>query len=133
MTGAGTSRAIASRTVQRPSPESATQPRMSGSSLPCCSKASPASSSSHDRMTVPCCQAVGDGGQVRAVLRGVEDLEPLRVRLHQAVLDAVVDHLGEVAGARGTGMDVAAFRRQGPEDGLQRGRPPATSPPTIVP
>ena len=58
MTGAGTSWSIASWTVQRPSPESATQPLMSARSVPFCSKARPASSSSHERMTVPCFHAL---------------------------------------------------------------------------
>ena len=57
MIGAGTSRAIASSTVQRPSPESATQSFTSASSLPCASKARPISSSNHERITVPCIQA----------------------------------------------------------------------------
>ena len=53
MTGAGTSWSIASATVQRPSPESATQPVIDSRSLPSRSKARAASSSSQERMTDP--------------------------------------------------------------------------------
>ena len=53
MTGAGTSRSIASWTVQRPSPESATQPLRLARSSPLRLKASTASSRSHDRTTEP--------------------------------------------------------------------------------
>ena len=42
---------------------------------------------------------VGDGRQVEVPLGGLEELEALGVGLHHAVLDAVVDHLDEVAGA----------------------------------
>src|SRR5438128_5887371 len=37
----------------------------------------------------------------------LEDIEALGVGLHQAVLDAVMDHLDEMPGAAGAGMDVA--------------------------
>src|SRR5258707_7920917 len=37
----------------------------------------------------------------------LEDVESLRIGLHQAVFDAVVDHLDEVAGTDGTGVDIA--------------------------
>src|SRR5437879_9305942 len=49
----GTPWVTASRTVQRPSPESSTQPLMFFKSLPSCSNARSASSSSHDRTTLP--------------------------------------------------------------------------------
>ncbi len=52
MAGSGTRSRMASSTVQRPSPESSTQPRIlasSGSS----SSARSSRSSSHERMTVP--------------------------------------------------------------------------------
>src|SRR2546428_1970377 len=42
--------------------------------------------------------------------RVLEDVEPLRVRLHQTVLDPVVDHLAEVAGTRGPAVEVAVLR-----------------------
>src|SRR6185437_8033623 len=54
ITGAGTSRSIASCTVQRPSPESSTQPLRSASDASR-EKAVTASSLSHDRTTLPCC------------------------------------------------------------------------------
>jgi hypothetical protein len=47
------------------------------------------------------------------------ELEALAVRLHQRVLDPVVDHLHEVSCARGADPCVASRRRQGLEDGLQ--------------
>jgi hypothetical protein len=40
---------------------------------------------------------------------GLEDVEALGERGHHAVLDAVVDHLHEVPGACGTGVDVAVL------------------------
>src|SRR6266513_1389338 len=61
---------------------------------------------------------LGDVGDVEVVAQvGVEvlrarvpeDVEPLGVRLHEPVLDAVVDHLDEVAGARGTAVEVAVL------------------------
>src|SRR6185369_11835425 len=55
ITGAGTSRSIASCTVQRPSPESATQPLIAESDASRANAAA-ASSLSHDRTTLPCCQ-----------------------------------------------------------------------------
>src|SRR5579872_5205045 len=39
----------------------------------------------------------------------VEDVQPLRVGGHDAVLDAVVDHLDEVARAARTAVQVAVF------------------------
>src|SRR5439155_24632438 len=44
--------------------------------------------------------------------RGLEDLEALRVRGHETVLDAVVHHLDEVAAACWPGVHQAAFRRE---------------------
>src|SRR5580704_14258889 len=37
----------------------------------------------------------------------LQDVEPFRVRGHQAVLDAVVYHLYEVAGTRGAAVEIA--------------------------
>ena len=88
--------------VRDPAPDVARAPS------PCCSKARPTSSSSHERMTVPCIQALAIGGEVERVLRRVQDLEALGVGLHQPVLDAVVDHLRVVAGAGRAAVDVAA-------------------------
>ncbi len=59
---------------------------------------------------------LGDVGQVELVAqlgrkrgrpRVAQDVEPLGVRLHEAVLDAVVDHLDEVAGADRPAVEVA--------------------------
>src|SRR3954453_14034646 len=51
----------------------------------------------------------------------MHDLEAFGVGLHQAVLDAVVDHLRVVAGSRRAAMDVAAIgRSEALEDGLER-------------
>src|SRR3989442_10081110 len=49
---------------------------------------------------------------LRQLLRArvLEDVEPLRVRLHQTVLDPVVDHLDEMAGTRGPAVEVAVLR-----------------------
>jgi hypothetical protein len=69
----------------------------------------------HDAAAAP---DFGDVGQVevkalvgRQLLRGtvLHDVEALGEGLHHAVLDAVMDHLHEVAGARGAGVDVAAL------------------------
>ena len=97
MTGAGTSWSIDSRTVQRPSPESATQPLRCSVSRPLARNARPASSSSraHDRALHP---QLRDAPEIEVVVARVHDLEAL-ARLHQAVLDAVVDHLHVVPGA----------------------------------
>ena len=46
-------------------------------------------------------------GRQRLVAGVAQDVEAFGVRLHQAVLDAVVDHLDEVAGAGRTAMQVA--------------------------
>ena len=46
------------------------------------------------------------GGQ-RGTVGVAKDVEALGVRLHQSVLDAVVDHLDEVAGAGGTAVQEA--------------------------
>src|ERR1051325_3582244 len=69
----------------------------------------------------------------------LENVEPFGIGLHQAVFDAVVDHLDEVSSADGAGVDVAlldpgiaalaAFgardvagtRRQRLEDGIEPG------------
>src|SRR6185437_2399162 len=56
--------------------------------------------------------------------RGVpENVETLSIGLHQAILDAIVDHLDETADAAGTTMDVAelyagiaVFALGGPRD-----------------
>ena len=53
-------------------------------------------------------------GRQRLVAGVAQDVEAFGVRLHQAVLDPVVDHLHEVAGARRTAMQVATLRRGSP-------------------
>jgi hypothetical protein len=50
---------------------------------------------------------------------GVHQLEPFGVRLHEAVLDAVVDHLHEVAGAVIANAEVAILRCEREKDRLQ--------------
>ena len=72
---------------------------------------------------------------LRADARGVgvaQDVEALGIGLHQAVFDAVVHHLDEMAGAAGAGVQVAfldagvaslAARRRG-----NRRRGPAPAP-----
>ncbi len=70
------------------------------------------------------------------LLRLGHDLESLGVGLHEAVLDAVVDHLDEVAGARRADVGVTALGGEGEEDRLAGGhrllgaaRPSGNSPP----
>ena len=48
----------------------------------------------------------------RELVGRLHQLEPLGIGLHQAVLDAVVDHLDEVAGADRPDVGVAPLRRQ---------------------
>src|SRR5262249_45757594 len=49
-------------------------------------------------------------GRPRVFFRPAQDAETLRISLHQAVLDAVVDHLYEMPGAARTAVEVAALR-----------------------
>src|SRR5215218_4479445 len=60
----------------------------------------------------------GEGPQVVVVAGLLQDLEPLGVGLEHPVLDAVVDHLGEVAGSRITQKGVAVGGSEGLEGGL---------------
>src|SRR4029079_17995913 len=62
---------------------------------------------------------LGDIGRVElvaslggnALFRGVaQDVETLRVRLHQSVLDPVVNHLHKVAGAARAAIEIATLR-----------------------
>ena len=84
---------------------------------------------------------LGDIGdvEVEAVVRrqrvdiGVlEDVEAFGIGLHQAVFDAVVDHLDEMPGADRAGMDIALLdaRDRGPRDAACAGcrRRPAPAP-----
>src|SRR5919204_946102 len=57
--------------------------------------------------------------EVEVELGVIHDLEPLRVRLHQAVLDPVVNHLHEVAGAGSPHVRVAVLRGKRAEDWLE--------------
>ena len=70
----------------------------------------------HDRALHP---ELRDRALVEVVLARVHDLEALGVGLHEAVLDAVVDHLDEVPGAGRTAVQPAVVGRR--EVG-QRGR-----------
>ena len=79
-------------------------------SWPFARNARPASSSSHERTTEPCIHSSEIAGEVELVVARVHDLEALGVGLHQAVLDAVVDHLHVVAGARPADVEVAVRR-----------------------
>src|SRR5688572_10425347 len=56
--------------------------------------------------------------QIERELRLAEDLEAFAVRFHRAVLDAVVDHLDEVAGAVRAHLGPAVGWSQGVEDRL---------------
>ena len=57
--------------------------------------------------------------RVEVVLGVLHDLEALGVRLHEPVLDAVVNHLHEVAGAGRADVRVPVFRRERGEDRLE--------------
>src|SRR5579883_3037545 len=61
----------------------------------------------------------GDIGQVELIALSLgqssgsailQDIETFRIGLHQPVLDPVMDHLDEMAGADGPAMDIAALR-----------------------
>ena len=120
MTGVGTSRSIPSAIDQRPSPESETWPLMFSRSLPSAAKA-PAGEleqpRAHDRAPHP---EVGHLLELDREPRLVHQLEALRVGLHDPVLDAVVDHLHEVPGARVAEVAPAVRRGEHVED---RGEP----------
>ena len=131
-TGAGTPSSIAAIEVQRPSPESETRPAKSARSGDSCIAAA-VRSSSQEPITLPRRQTSVDLGQVEVVLvvlglverrrlgvglaldlAGVgvlEDVEALGVGGHDPVLDPVVDHLHEVAGAVRAAVQVAVLGR----------------------
>src|SRR6266576_1840959 len=69
-----------------------------------------------DRAVAP---DAGDLLRVELELGVLHDLEALGVRLHQAVLDAVVHHLHEVPCARRADVRVALLRRERREDRLE--------------
>ena len=90
-------------------------------------------SSSHEEITLPRHHDLGDVGKVQVVLvhlgvtQGrslgvhslllladvgmVKNVQPLRVRGHDSVLDAVVHHLHKVSGAVGAAVQIAHARR----------------------
>src|SRR5471030_2557258 len=113
-TSAGTASSTAALIVQRPSPESSTKPEYLESAGYSAS-AEEVRSSSQELITLPA-PHLGDVGQVDVVAAlfrnglGVDllqDVEALGIGLHEAVLDTVVDHLHEVAGAYGTAMEIS--------------------------
>jgi hypothetical protein len=69
----------------------------------------------HDRPVAPDAR---DLVQVEAELGGVQQLEALAERLHHPVLDAVVDHLDEVAGAGRADVGVAVLGREALDERL---------------
>ena len=129
---AGTPSSIAASRVQRPSPESGTSAFDRCDSSGSSASASAVRSSSHEATTLPRRQSsvivlqvevvlvvlgvaqrrdLGAGG-LAALLADVgvlDDVEALGVGGHEAVLDAVVDHLDEVARARRAAVQVAVL------------------------
>ena len=61
-------------------------------------------SSSHDRTTVPRCHALITDGTSVIKVSSLQQLESLRIGLHQPVLDAVVHHFREVPSPDRAGM-----------------------------
>src|SRR5215208_3225086 len=59
-----------------------------------------------------------EGPEIVVVARLLEDLEPFGIGLEHPVLDAIVDHLGEVSCARVPEVCVSVRRREGLEDRL---------------
>ena len=127
ITGAGTPSSIAACSVQRPSPESETRPWKLPSSGSC-RNASAVRSSSHEPTTLPrrhisatcatsisyCSDRVAQWRSLgihlcwrRPILAFLMMLNPSAIRGHHAILDAVVDHLYEVAGPIWTAMEIA--------------------------
>src|SRR2546426_5116546 len=60
-----------------------------------------------------------DRGEIDRVRARVHQLEALRVRLHESVLDAVVDHLHVVTGAVIADVQIAILRREREKDWLE--------------
>ena len=124
---------MAANEVHRPSPESDTRPANPSSPGESCSASEVRSSSQEE--TTPSPPELGDRAHievVRVVLRVregrrlgvlilshkpgigmVEQVEALRIRCHQAVLDPVVDHLHEVTRAAPTAVEVSMLLRRG--------------------
>jgi hypothetical protein len=64
----------------------------------------------HDATVAP---DLGDLSEIEVkLLFGPHEVEPFRKRLHQPILDAVVDHLDKVAGTGRSDMPPAAVRRR---------------------
>ena len=122
---------MADMTVQRPSPESETRPANVVKSGSIESEAA-VRSKSHEAITLPRRQTSAMSARFRSygsardratawfrhrpplLLAGVgvaQDVEAFRVGGHHAVLDAVVDHLDEVARAARTAVQIALFSR----------------------
>jgi hypothetical protein len=110
-------------TVQRPSPESSTKPEYSSVGFFCQRHGGEIEQPGRDHAAAP--PDLGDVGMSRSkrcvlgqrVDIGVlQDVEALGIGLHQAVFDAVMDHLDEMAGADRAGVDVALLdpRDRGP-------------------
>ena len=109
ITGAGTPSSIDSSAVQRPSPESATTGATRENSSPR-ARISAHRSSSQERTTLPWRQVSARRAGVDVELgTRREQREAFCERLHDPVLDAVVDHLGVVAGAARPAVQPAAL------------------------
>ena len=129
-TGAGTASSIAALIVQRPSPESDTRPaKLASAGILEQRGRRQVEQPRRDHAAAP--PHLGDVGQVEVVLvmRGIaqrrrlgvdrvrlladvgrlEDAQAFRVRGHDPVLDAVVDHLHEVARAARPAVQVAVL------------------------
>src|SRR3989338_2282675 len=61
----------------------------------------------------------GDGADIEAVLTRVHQREAFGVRLHEAVLDPVMNHLHVVAGSVPANPQIAALGREREEDRLE--------------
>src|SRR5437762_874756 len=62
---------------------------------------------------------LGDGGQVKLVVRRVHDVEALADGLHHAVLDPVVDQLYVVARPSRPAVEIARLGREGADCRLE--------------
>ena len=143
--GAGTPSSMAALSVQRPSPESETRPANPGElrvSLERCGReieqprgddaAAPPHLGDLPEIEVVLVELgirqgrrLRVGGALLVADVGVpEDVEALGVRGHQPVLDSVVHHLHEVAGAARPAAQIAMLRRRGraAASGRARGR-----------
>src|SRR6185503_398394 len=124
-TGTGTPASTAALIVQRPSPESATSPRKP-SRPGLRARAALVRASSHERTTLPwrhssaiAARSRAYAGGARSGVRLAQQVEAFGIGGHEAVLDAVVHHLDEVAGAALAAVQIAvrggaaALRRLG--------------------